>query len=89
MIKEEHMGFFSWIIFGAIAGWIANKLAGKRRSIGLFKNMMLGIIGSSIGGFIARFFGGYGVTGFNLRSLVVAIIGAVVLLAIINRSEHR
>lgn len=79
------MGFFSWIIFGAIAGWLASMVSGKNQSMGLFANIIVGIIGASIGGFIIGFFGGAGVTGFNVRSLAVAVVGAVVLLAVLNR----
>lgn len=83
------MGFFSWIIFGAIAGWVAGKLTGRDQSMGLFLNIIVGIVGASIGGFIIRFFGGPGVTGFNFRSLAVAVVGAVVLLAVLNKIKQK
>ncbi|HEY5556597.1 MAG TPA: GlsB/YeaQ/YmgE family stress response membrane protein [Acetobacterium sp.] len=52
--------------------------------MGLLKNIVVGILGAMIGGFVVGFFGGTGVTGFNLWSIFVAFLGAVILLAIIN-----
>ena len=79
------MGFFSWIVFGGLAGWLASIIMGKNKSMGLFANILVGVIGASIGGVIIGFFGGAGVTGFNVRSLAVAVVGAVTLLTVLNR----
>jgi len=78
------MNFLVWIIFGAIAGWIASIVMGKNRQMGAIANIVVGIIGAFIGGWIMQFFGAQGVTGFNLPSLGVAIVGAVVLLFVVG-----
>lgn len=78
------MNFLVWIIFGAIAGWIASMVMGKNRQMGLLANIIVGIIGAFLGGWIMSLFGAQGVTGFNLPSLVVAIVGAVVLLFLVG-----
>lgn len=69
-----------WIIFGAIAGWIASAIMGS--SGGVIWDIVLGIIGAGLGGLVMGLFGQPGVTGFNLYSIVVAIIGAIILVAI-------
>jgi uncharacterized membrane protein YeaQ/YmgE (transglycosylase-associated protein family) len=78
------MGVLAWILFGAIAGWLANILAGRSGRSGCFTNIAVGIVGAFIGGAIFRVLGGVGVTGFNLWSLIVAVIGAIILLAILE-----
>ncbi len=79
------MGIISWLIFGALSGWIASMLAGKNDKMGGFANIVVGIIGAMIGGFIMNTIGSYGVTGFNIRSLFVAILGSWLLLFIISK----
>ena len=79
------MDFILWIIFGAIAGWLASIIMKTDREQGLIMDIVLGIIGAFVGGFIMNFFGSAGVTGFNLYSFVVAIIGAIVLIWIGRR----
>ncbi len=74
------MSILVWIIFGAIAGWIASALMGSAG--GLLWDIILGIIGAGLGGVVMGLFGQAGVTGFNLYSIVVAIIGAIILIAI-------
>ena len=74
------MSLLALIVVGAIAGWIASAIMGT--GTGLFVDMILGIIGAWIGSWIMSAFGGTGVTGFNLYSIMVAIIGAIVLIAI-------
>ena len=78
------MNFLVWIIFGAIAGWIASIITGRNKKMGAIANIVVGIIGAFLGGYIMQFFGVQGVTGFNLPSLLVAIVGAVVLLFIVG-----
>lgn len=75
------MGIVSWIVLGAIAGWIGSMFVNKRGE-GLFRDIVLGIIGGVVGGWIFAALGSTGVTGFNLWSLFVAIIGAVIVLVI-------
>jgi uncharacterized membrane protein YeaQ/YmgE (transglycosylase-associated protein family) len=76
------MGILLWIIFGALAGWIASLVMRTRQ--GLLLDIVVGIIGAVIGGFIFRAFGAAGVSGFNFYSLLVAILGAIVLLWIVK-----
>jgi uncharacterized membrane protein YeaQ/YmgE (transglycosylase-associated protein family) len=78
------MGIISWIIFGALAGWIASIITGRNNRMGCIANIVVGIVGAFIGGFLMSLFGGGGVSGFNLYSFFVAIIGAVVLLLIVG-----
>lgn len=74
------MGIIGWIIIGALAGWIASKIMGTDEQQGAFANIFVGIIGALVGGFLFNMFGGSGVTGFNIYSLLVATLGAVVVL---------
>ncbi|HBI16579.1 MAG: Transglycosylase-associated protein [Candidatus Moranbacteria bacterium GW2011_GWF2_34_56] len=76
------MEIITWIIFGAIAGWIASAFMGTRE--GLVMDIVVGIVGALLGGWIMSLFGAEGVTGFNFYSLVVAVIGAIVLIAIVR-----
>jgi uncharacterized membrane protein YeaQ/YmgE (transglycosylase-associated protein family) len=83
------MSIIGWIILGGLAGWIASMITGRNDQQGCLMNIIVGIIGAAIGGAIVGFLFGGGVTGFNLASLIVAIIGAVVLLAIVNLITRR
>lgn len=78
------MGIFTWIILGGLAGWLASMLTKNNEKMGLIKNIVVGILGAMLGGFVFSFFGASGVTGFNLWSIFVACVGAVILLVIIN-----
>jgi len=70
-----------WIVLGLVAGFIASKIV-NRRGEGVLLDVILGVFGAVIGGWIFRAMGTAGATGFNLWSLVVAVVGAVVLLLI-------
>lgn len=76
------MGIILWIVFGAIAGWIASVITGSRE--GLLLDIIVGIVGAVIGGWVMSLFGNAGVTGFNLYSFLVAIVGSVILLFIVK-----
>ena len=76
------MGIIVWIIFGAIVGWIASAIMGTNE--GLILDIILGIVGAVLGGWLMSFVGKGGVSGFNLYSFLVAILGAVVLIAIVK-----
>lgn len=78
------MGLIGWIVLGGIAGWIASMVAGTNASMGLVANIVVGIVGALIGGFLFNLIGAEDVTGFNLWSLFVAVVGAVVLLWIVK-----
>jgi uncharacterized membrane protein YeaQ/YmgE (transglycosylase-associated protein family) len=82
------MGIISWIVLGAIAGWIGSMIVNKTGE-GLFRDIILGIVGGVVGGWIFSAVGSTGVTGFNLWSLFVAVIGAVVLLVIYHALFRR
>jgi uncharacterized membrane protein YeaQ/YmgE (transglycosylase-associated protein family) len=71
----------AWIILGLIAGFIGSKLVNKRGE-GFFLDILLGVIGAIVGGWLFTRFGMSGVTGLNLYSLLVAVIGAVVVLVV-------
>ena len=74
------MGIISWIIVGGIAGWLSTKIVKPKKKKGCFTGILLGIVGAIVGGLIVSLFGGTGVTGFNLYSILVATLGAVVLI---------
>lgn len=76
------MGIFSWIILGGLAGWIASRLTGSRE--GCMMNIIIGICGALLGGFLFSLLGRAPMTHFNLGSLLVAVVGAVILLLIVR-----
>lgn len=78
------MGWLAWIVIGGIAGWIASILTRNNARMGLLANIVVGIIGGFVGGFLMGLVGATGMTGFNLWSLLVAVVGATVLLWVIN-----
>lgn len=69
-----------WIIFGGIIGWIASMIMGTNEQQGVIANIVLGIIGAMVGGFIMRTLGASGVEGFNFYSFLVALLGAVIVI---------
>lgn len=83
------MGIIGWVVIGALAGWIASLITGNDKRMGAGMNIFVGIIGGFIGGIVMNLFAGYGITGFNLWSLLVATIGAIILLLIVNAIKHR
>lgn len=72
------MGILLWIVLGAISGWVASMI--MKSNQGLVGDILLGIIGAVIGGFVMNLFGQTGVTGFNVYSAVVSILGAVIVI---------
>ena len=83
------MGIISWIILGLIAGFIGSKIVDKQGQ-GFWLNIALGIVGALVGGFLFGLFGAGGVSGLNIYSMIVAIIGSVVVLLIYNAvAGHR
>jgi uncharacterized membrane protein YeaQ/YmgE (transglycosylase-associated protein family) len=75
------MSILAWIVLGVVAGFIASKLVNKSGG-GLVFDLILGIVGAVVGGFLFNQFGAGGVSGLNLYSLLVAVVGAVVVLLI-------
>jgi len=82
------MSILAWIVLGLIAGFVASKLVNKSGS-GLIADLVLGVVGAFVGGFLFTRFGAAGVTGLNLYSILVAIIGAVVVLFIYHAIAGR
>ena len=82
------MGWIAWIILGLIAGFIASKLVNKSGS-GIMLDIAIGVIGAVVGGFIGSKLGLGGVDGFNLWSILLAVVGAVIVLMIYNAVARR
>jgi uncharacterized membrane protein YeaQ/YmgE (transglycosylase-associated protein family) len=82
------MGIFSWIVLGLIAGFIGSKIV-DREGQGFWLNIALGIVGALVGGFLFDLFGASGVTGLNIYSMIVAIVGSVAVLLIYNSVTGR
>lgn len=78
------MGLLTWVIFGALTGWIASIIMKRNSEMGALSNIVVGVVGASIGGFIASLFGLGTVSGFNLYSLLIGIGGACLLLLIVG-----
>ena len=78
------MGIISWIILGLIAGFIASKIVNKTGS-GMYIDIALGVVGAIVGGVLARLVGIHGVTGLNIYSIIIAVIGSVVVLWVYHR----
>ncbi|MDQ0471490.1 GlsB/YeaQ/YmgE family stress response membrane protein [Labrys wisconsinensis] len=73
------MGIVSWLVLGLIAGFIGSKIVNKSGQ-GLLMDIVLGVVGAVVGGFLSSALGGPGVTGVNFASIIVSVIGAVVVL---------
>lgn len=78
------MNILLWIILGALAGWIASLIMGTNKNQGCLMDIVVGVVGAFLGGLVFSLFGGQGVTGFNIYSLLVAVLGAVILLWIVG-----
>ncbi len=82
------MSFIAWIVLGLIAGFIASKIVNKTGE-GLVLDIILGIVGAVLGGYLFQTFGMSGVTGVNLYSILVAVVGAIVVLVIYHALIRR
>lgn len=82
------MGIIAWLVIGLIAGFIASKIVNHTGS-GIVMDIVVGVVGAFVGGFLFNFFGHSGVTGFNLYSMLVATLGAVVVLFIFHAVAGR
>jgi uncharacterized membrane protein YeaQ/YmgE (transglycosylase-associated protein family) len=79
------MNFLLWIILGGLAGWVASMIMKTNAQQGMFMDIIVGIIGAVLGGWLmTNVLGQEGVTGFNIYSFLVALLGAVVLIAIVK-----
>lgn len=82
------MSIIAWLVLGLIAGWIGSMIV-NRRGEGLLMDIVLGVIGAFVGGFLFNMFGATGVTGLNIYSMIVAVIGAVVVLFLYHALVRR
>lgn len=78
------MGIVTWIILGGVAGWIASLIMKTDREQGVVLNIVVGIVGALLGGFLVGLLGGSDVTGLNIYSLLVAVLGSVALLWVVK-----
>ena len=76
------MGIIAWIVFGLLAGWVAKMVVPGSDPQGCIITMVIGVLGAVIGGFIGSWLGFGAVTGFNLKSFLIAVVGSVLLLAL-------
>ncbi|HEV8237975.1 MAG TPA: GlsB/YeaQ/YmgE family stress response membrane protein [Thermoanaerobaculia bacterium] len=83
------MGILAWIVFGLLAGWVAKLLVPGTDPQGCIITMVIGVLGAVIGGFIGSWLGFGAVTGFNLKSFLIAVVGAVLLLALYHLVRRR
>jgi uncharacterized membrane protein YeaQ/YmgE (transglycosylase-associated protein family) len=84
------MGLLSWMIFGALAGWVANGLMGDKQARGCVFNMVLGVVGAIVGGLLLELISGHEVHfSWSLRSFGVAVLGSVILLALAGSRGKR
>jgi uncharacterized membrane protein YeaQ/YmgE (transglycosylase-associated protein family) len=82
------MGIILWIVFGALVGWISSLIMKTDSQQGAILNVVIGVIGAVIGGWLMNTFGESGVTGFNLYSFLVALLGAVILIAVMRFAQR-
>jgi uncharacterized membrane protein YeaQ/YmgE (transglycosylase-associated protein family) len=75
------MGYIAWIILGLVGGFIGSKIVNKKGE-GFILDIILGVIGAVVGGWLFTFFGAHGVTGLNIYSLAVAVVGSIVVLVV-------
>ncbi len=78
----EDMDILLWIVLGAAAGWVASMIMKTDAQQGAVMNIVLGIIGAFVGGLVMNLFGATGVSGFNLYSFLVALLGAVIVIGL-------
>jgi uncharacterized membrane protein YeaQ/YmgE (transglycosylase-associated protein family) len=78
-----------WLILGGISGWIASKITGNDENMGIGLNLVVGIVGAFVGGWLAGIFGLGPATGLNLWSFVISIVGSVILLAIVGLFKRK
>lgn len=87
------MGILLFVILGGVAGWVASMIAGTNSEQGVLGNIVVGVLGAFLGGMVANALFGQGLSGFDLRSFLIALAGATVLLFIYkavrgNRVSH-
>ncbi|HEX3919915.1 MAG TPA: GlsB/YeaQ/YmgE family stress response membrane protein [Caulobacteraceae bacterium] len=83
------MSFLAWLVVGLLAGWIGSMIVNRGRGEGLIMDIVLGMFGALVGGFLFHMFGHKGIDGFNLYSVFVAAVGAVVILFMFHAFRAR
>lgn len=78
------MGIILWVIFGGLVGWIASLIMRTDPQQGIVLNVIVGVVGAVIGGWLMTYFGESDITGFNLYSFLVALVGACILIGIVK-----
>jgi uncharacterized membrane protein YeaQ/YmgE (transglycosylase-associated protein family) len=86
--RGETMSFVAWLVLGLVAGFIASKLVNSRGQ-GMMLDILLGVVGAFAGGWLFHIFGARGVSGLNLSSLLVAVVGSVALLVLYHAVTRR
>ena len=86
--ENSAISFIAWIVLGLVAGFIGSKIV-NRTGEGIVRDVLLGIVGAIIGGYLFNIFGAAGVTGLNLYSVLVAVVGAVVFLVVYHALFRR
>jgi uncharacterized membrane protein YeaQ/YmgE (transglycosylase-associated protein family) len=81
------MSLIAWLVVGLIAGWLAGMLTGHTR--GILGNILLGIVGGLVGGFLGSALFGWDMTGFNIGSIVLATLGAIILVSVLRMIPGR
>lgn len=84
VLPETRMGIIGWIVLGGLAGWVASMIMGVDARMGLVANIVVGVVGALLGGALFNYFGNQGMTGFNLYSFLVALVGSCVLLFVLR-----
>jgi uncharacterized membrane protein YeaQ/YmgE (transglycosylase-associated protein family) len=82
------MSIIGWIVLGLIAGFIASKIVNKHGE-GIILDILLGVVGAVVGGYLFSMFGAHGVNGFNIYSMFVAVVGAIIVLVIYHAVAGR
>ncbi len=83
------MNIILWLVLGALAGWLASIIMGRNSQMGVGANILFGVLGGIVGGFLASLLGLGGITGFNLGSLLIAVAGACLVLFIVNMVQKK
>ena len=83
------MSIIAWLVVGLLAGWIGSMIVNRGRGEGLIMDIVLGVVGAFVGGFLFRMFGHSGVSGINLYSIMVAVVGSVVVLFVYHALFRR
>ena len=82
------MSIILWLILGALAGWLASLIVGKNRQMGALANIVVGLVGALVGGFVAQFLGFGSFSQFSIAGLLIAVGGSVIVLLVVNLLFH-